>query len=113
MVPAALYAAPRREPVVQDQPRSRGALDDSPATATVPDDLAAALARNKRAAAAFAALDATNRYAVLHRLMTAKLPATRARRLATFVEMLAAGKTLHPRPKAKGKAKAKARRRHG
>jgi uncharacterized protein YdeI (YjbR/CyaY-like superfamily) len=78
---------------------------DSPATATVPDDLASALARNKRAAAAFAALDAANRYAVLHRLMTAKLPATRARRLTTFVEMLAAGKTLHPRPKGKAKAK--------
>jgi len=78
---------------------------DSAATATVPDDLAAAFARNKRAAAAFAALDATNRYAVLHRLMTAKLPATRARRLATFVAMLAAGKTLHPRRQAKAKAK--------
>jgi uncharacterized protein YdeI (YjbR/CyaY-like superfamily) len=92
---------------------------DSPATATVPADLAAALARNKRAATAFAALDATNRYAVLHRLMTATLPATRARRLATFVEMLAAGKTLHPRrhpkpkpkpmPKSKSKSKAKSK----
>jgi uncharacterized protein YdeI (YjbR/CyaY-like superfamily) len=70
---------------------------DSPKTAVVPTDLQAALARNARAKAAFAALDATNRYAILHRLMTAKQVATRARRVATFVTMLAAGETLHPR----------------
>jgi uncharacterized protein YdeI (YjbR/CyaY-like superfamily) len=70
---------------------------DSPKTAAVPDDLARALAKHPTAKAAFATLDATNRYAILHRLMTAKQPETRARRLATFVEMLAAGKTLHPR----------------
>ena len=70
---------------------------DSPKTASVPDDLSAALAKRPAAKAAFATLDATNRYAILHRLMTAKQPATRARRLATFVDMLEAGKTLHPR----------------
>jgi uncharacterized protein YdeI (YjbR/CyaY-like superfamily) len=70
---------------------------DSPKTAAVPDDLARALAKRPAAKAAFATLDATNRYAILHRLMTAKQPATRERRLATFVDMLEAGKTLHPR----------------
>jgi uncharacterized protein YdeI (YjbR/CyaY-like superfamily) len=70
---------------------------DSPKTAAVPEDLARALAKRPAAKAAFATLDATNRYAILHRLMTAKQPETRARRLATFVEMLEAGKTLHPR----------------
>ena len=70
---------------------------DSPTTASVPDDLSAALATRPAAKAAFATLDATNRYAILHRLMTAKQPTTRARRLATFVDMLEAGKTLHPR----------------
>jgi uncharacterized protein YdeI (YjbR/CyaY-like superfamily) len=69
---------------------------DSQKTAAVPDDLAAALAKRPAAKAAFATLDATNRYAILHRLATAKQAATRARRLATFVDMLEAGKTLHP-----------------
>jgi uncharacterized protein YdeI (YjbR/CyaY-like superfamily) len=69
---------------------------DSPKTATVPDDLERALARNRIAKAAFAKLDATNRYAILHRLQTAKQPQTRTRRLAQFVAMLEAGKTLHP-----------------
>jgi uncharacterized protein YdeI (YjbR/CyaY-like superfamily) len=70
---------------------------DSPKTAAVPDDLVRALAKRPAAKAAFATLDATNRYAILHRLMTAKQPATRARRLETFVDMLEAGKTLYPR----------------
>jgi uncharacterized protein YdeI (YjbR/CyaY-like superfamily) len=68
---------------------------DSPATASVPDDLAAALA----AAGlddAFAALDSRNRYAILHRVQTAKKPETRARRIAKFVDMLAAGEKLYP-----------------
>jgi uncharacterized protein YdeI (YjbR/CyaY-like superfamily) len=76
---------------------------DSPKTAVVPADLATALARNARAKAAFAALDATNRYAILHRLMTAKQAATRARRITTFVTMLAAGETLHSRPATRAK----------
>lgn len=83
-----------------ERARSDGRWDkayDSPKTATVPDDLGRALAKRPAARAAFETLDATNRYAILHRLMTAKQPETRARRLATFVEMLEAGKTLHPR----------------
>jgi uncharacterized protein YdeI (YjbR/CyaY-like superfamily) len=63
---------------------------DSPATATVPDDLAAALG-NAGLSDSFAALDAQSRYAVLHGLMTAKRPETRARRIAAFVETLAGG----------------------
>lgn len=74
---------------------------DSPANAKVPDDLAAALGKSAKARRAFEALDRTNRYAILHRVHTAKLPATRARRIATFVAMLARGETLYPprRPK--------------
>jgi uncharacterized protein YdeI (YjbR/CyaY-like superfamily) len=54
-------------------------------------------ARNsRRAAAFFATLDATNRYAVLFRIHTAKNPETRAKRIATFVEMLAKREKLHP-----------------
>ncbi len=65
-------------------------------TATVPDDLAAALAVDPRAAAFFATLDSRNRYAILFRLHGAKKPETRARRLAAFVEMLAKGEKIHP-----------------
>ena len=69
---------------------------DSPRSATVPDDLAAALARNARAAAFFAGLDSRNRYAILHRVQTAKKPETRARRIETFVKMLARREKLYP-----------------
>ncbi len=47
-------------------------------TATVPDDLRAALARNKKAAAFFETLDAKNCYAILHRTHNAKKAETRA-----------------------------------
>ena len=69
---------------------------DSPSRATIPDDLAAALAKNKRASAFFATLDSRNRYAILHRVQTAKKPETRARRIADFVEMLTRREKIHP-----------------
>ena len=69
---------------------------DSPSNATVPDDLAVALAENARAAAFFIGLDSRNRYAILHRIQTAKKPETRARRIAEFVRMLAGREKLHP-----------------
>ena len=68
---------------------------DSPSTATVPDDLERALARNKKAREFFATLSGQNRYAILYRIHDAKRPETRARRIAQFVEMLARGETLH------------------
>ena len=68
---------------------------DSPATATVPDDLAAALAA-AGLTEAFAALDGQNRYAVLHRVQTAIRPEARARRIAAAVEMLREGRRHHP-----------------
>jgi uncharacterized protein YdeI (YjbR/CyaY-like superfamily) len=64
--------------------------------ASVPNDLRAALDANPAAAAAFAGLNGANRYAILHRLHAAKKPETRARRLASFIEMLAEGRTLYP-----------------
>ena len=69
---------------------------DSPSRATVPDDLAAALAKSARASAFFGTLDWRNRYAVLHRIQTAKKPETRTRRIATFVKMLARREKLYP-----------------
>ena len=69
---------------------------DAPSTATVPDDLQAALDANPAATEFFAGLDRQNRYAILHRVQTAKRPETRARRIEKFVAMLAAGEKIHP-----------------
>jgi len=69
---------------------------DSPKNATVPADLAAALAESPRAQKFFGTLEARNRYAVLWRIQNAKKAETRARRIAQFVEMLAKGEKLHP-----------------
>ena len=62
----------------------------------VPDDLAAALKANPKAAKVFAALKGQNRYAVLHRVVTASTPLTRSRRIDTLVEKLSAGETPYP-----------------
>ncbi|WP_394841029.1 YdeI/OmpD-associated family protein [Pendulispora brunnea] len=85
---------------------------DSPRNASVPDDLARALAANARAAKFFETIDSANRYAILYRVQAAKKPETRASRIAQFVEMLAKHETIHaPRAKKAAKAtKAPARR---
>jgi uncharacterized protein YdeI (YjbR/CyaY-like superfamily) len=67
-----------------------------PATIEVPDDLAAALAASPAARARFDTLSGQNRYAVLHRVVTAVRPETRARRIAQSVAMLAEGGTFYP-----------------
>jgi uncharacterized protein YdeI (YjbR/CyaY-like superfamily) len=64
-------------------------------TATVPGDLQAALDADPAARAAFATLDAANRYAILWRVGDAKRSETRARRIAKYVAMLAAGEKPH------------------
>ena len=58
----------------------------------VPADLAAALAKNKRAAATFAAFAPSHRREYVAWIVEAKRAGTRARRLATAIEWLAAGK---------------------
>ncbi len=68
---------------------------DSPRTATVPDDLARALAKNKKAREFLATLDSRNRYAILHRIQNARKPETRARRIAAFVAMLSKKQTIY------------------
>jgi uncharacterized protein YdeI (YjbR/CyaY-like superfamily) len=68
---------------------------DGQRTATVPDDLRAALDADPAASAAFAELDSANRYAILYRVHEAKRPETRARRIERFVAMLARGERLH------------------
>jgi len=65
---------------------------------TVPDDLAAELARNDGARAFFETLNSVNRYAILYRITSAQRPETRARRIAKFVAMLRDHQTVHPVP---------------
>ena len=57
-------------------------------TATVPDDLAAALDSDPAAKRAFDALSRTDRYAILLELMKARTPAARAKRLAGALDRL-------------------------
>jgi uncharacterized protein YdeI (YjbR/CyaY-like superfamily) len=62
---------------------------------TVPDDLASALDADPAVRAAFESLDGANRYAVLWRVHTAGTEATRAKRIAALVQMLAEGRRIH------------------
>ncbi|MEO7124242.1 MAG: YdeI/OmpD-associated family protein [Lacisediminihabitans sp.] len=60
------------------------------AAAEVPGDLAAALAESAEAAAAFARLSASDRYSILHRVLTAT-PSARPGRIRTLVERFGIG----------------------
>jgi uncharacterized protein YdeI (YjbR/CyaY-like superfamily) len=62
----------------------------------VPLDLQQALDANPAAGAFFATLTGQKRFAILYRVQDAKRPETRARRIETFVAMLAEGKTVDP-----------------
>jgi len=68
---------------------------ESQSRATVPPDLAKALAANPRAARFFETLESHNRYAVLFRIHTAKKAETRAMRIEKFVAMLAKHEKVH------------------
>lgn len=64
----------------------------------MPDELLAAISADPAAAVMFETLNATNRFAIYHRVVTARTPETRARRIAVLVEGLAAGRPPHPQP---------------
>ena len=68
----------------------------------VPHDLAQALADDPQAFMMFGSLSAQNRYSILYRVETAKRPETRAKRIATFVTMLARGETIYPQKNPRG-----------
>lgn len=68
---------------------------DGQRTASVPEDLRRRLEEEPRALAFFATLSSVNRYAILHRIQTAKRPETRRQRIEKFVAMLLEGKTIH------------------
>jgi uncharacterized protein YdeI (YjbR/CyaY-like superfamily) len=65
------------------------------ASRDVPEERQRALDPSPRAAAAFAKLDSRNRYAIVHRLQTAKRPETRERNAAKFAGMLERGERLY------------------
>lgn len=67
---------------------------EPPSTATVPDDLRAALNAAPAASAAFDNLTSRHRFSVLYRIQDAKRPETRARRIEKYVGMLAEGKPI-------------------
>ena len=91
---ARLIAEGRMRPAGQaeiDRAKADGRWDaayDSPKTATVPDDLKKALAKRPKAKAAFAKLNATKRYSILHPLMLVKKAETRTRKIETIVAKL-------------------------
>ena len=62
---------------------------------TIPDDLRVAIEQNARAHAAFKKLDKANLYALAFRLGNLKTEAARAKKIVSFVAMLARGETLH------------------
>jgi uncharacterized protein YdeI (YjbR/CyaY-like superfamily) len=98
----ALVASGAMRPAGQaqiDAARADGRWDAAYAgakSATVPKDLAAALAANPAAHAFFGTLDSRNRCAILYRLQDAKKTETRARRVAQYVEILPEGRKIHP-----------------
>lgn len=82
-----------------ERARQNGRWDaayDPASTATVPEDLQAALDASDRADAFFKTLSGANRYALLFRIQTAKKPETRARRIQEFIAMLERGEKLYP-----------------
>jgi uncharacterized protein YdeI (YjbR/CyaY-like superfamily) len=96
-----LIAAGRMRPAglgEVERARADGRWDaayEGPRAATIPDDLARELDRDPQAAAAFAALDARNRYSIVWRINDAKRPETRARRVAKYLDMLRRGERIH------------------
>lgn len=93
----ALSAAGRMAPAGERQvelAKADGRWDaayDGQRSATVPADLAAALAGNDAARSFFDSLDSTNRYAILYRVGAATRPATRTARIERLVAMPAEG----------------------
>ena len=65
----------------------------------MPADLAAAIAAEPRAQAMFDVLTSVNRFALIYRTNGVKQAATREKKIAGFVEMLARHETPYPQKK--------------
>jgi uncharacterized protein YdeI (YjbR/CyaY-like superfamily) len=66
-----------------------------PTSVEVPDDLQKALDARPKAAEFFAALNKSNRYAIIYQVEDAKKPETRVRRIEKFVAMMERGEKLY------------------
>jgi len=99
---ARLVAAGRMQPsgqVAVDAAKADGRWDDAyvgPGSATIPVDFAAAIAASPAAAKMLQTLSSTNRYALIYRVNSVKGTATRANKIAQFVQMLERGETPYP-----------------
>ena len=71
-----------------------------------PPDLRSAIDSSPRAAAFFATLKGANRYGLIYRVLDARKPETRARRIADFVAMLERGETPPPAASGPGRSSA-------
>jgi uncharacterized protein YdeI (YjbR/CyaY-like superfamily) len=97
----ALIAAGRmREPGLAEVEAAKAdgrwdAAYDSQRTATLPADLATALARDEPARLFFESLGRSDRYAVILRLLKARSPASRGTQLRRVVARLRAGKRVN------------------
>ncbi len=91
MQPTDSRRSSRRRPTAAGSARTR-----APARSRCRTTCSSALDASPAAAAFFATLDGANRYAMLYRVGDCKKPETRARRIETFVAMLARGEKLHP-----------------
>jgi uncharacterized protein YdeI (YjbR/CyaY-like superfamily) len=63
---------------------------------TIPEDFQRELDTNQQAQEFFQALNSVNRYAILHRIQTAKKPETRVARIKKFIDMLTNQQKLYP-----------------
>jgi len=61
----------------------------------VPADFQRELDNNSEAQDFFLTLDRVNRYAILHRIQSARRPATRKKRIETFIEMLSSKQKVY------------------
>jgi uncharacterized protein YdeI (YjbR/CyaY-like superfamily) len=102
---ARLVAAGRMTPHGQrqvDAARADGRWDAayapmrSASSATVPDDLRAAIDASPRARATFSTLGRQNLFSLMFRTNNMKTAAGRARKIAALVDMLARGETIFP-----------------
>ena len=97
-----LIAAKRMTPYGQahiDAAKADGRWDAAYASASkmeMPEDLLAAIRAEPKAMQTFERLNATNRYALAFRTHNMKTEAGRARKIASFVAMLAEGETPYP-----------------
>ena len=91
MQPAGLQAVERAKANGQWE-----AAYDAQSSIEAPDDFQRELDNHPVAKKFFQGLNSINRYAILHRIQTAKKPETRAKRIRQFIEMLEKHQKIHP-----------------